>query len=106
MLYRQKKDTYIRNYDGVGYITSTSIFNDRCVNQSGTVFLTALSRKAQTLEQLTEKVFPQFKGVAKETILADAKEFYDALVEDGFFSTRQNRRRIKQSRCRFFLPCL
>ena len=23
MLYRKKKDTYIRNYDGVGYITST-----------------------------------------------------------------------------------
>ena len=26
MLYRQKKDTYIRNYNGVGYITSTGIF--------------------------------------------------------------------------------
>ena len=39
MLYRQKKDTYIRNYDGVGYITSTGIFNDRLVNDSGTVFL-------------------------------------------------------------------
>lgn len=38
MLYRQKKDTYIRNYDGVGYITSTGIFNDRIVNQSGTIF--------------------------------------------------------------------
>lgn len=35
MLYRQKKDTYIRNYDGAGYITSTGIFNDRCVNESG-----------------------------------------------------------------------
>ena len=32
MLYRQKKDTYIRNYDGVGYITSTGIFNDRIKN--------------------------------------------------------------------------
>ena len=45
MLYRQKKDTYIRNYDGAGYITSTGIFNDRMVNESGTVFLCALSRK-------------------------------------------------------------
>lgn len=26
MLYRQKKDTYIRNYDGVGYVTSTRLF--------------------------------------------------------------------------------
>jgi len=45
MLYRQKKDTYIRNYDGVGYITSTGLFNDRCTNESGTVLLCALSRK-------------------------------------------------------------
>lgn len=49
MLYRQKKDTYIRNYDGVGYITSTGIFNDRIVNQSGTIFLCALNRTPQTL---------------------------------------------------------
>ena len=49
MLYRQKKDTYIRNYDGIGYIRSTGLFTDRVVNESGTVFLTALSRKAQSL---------------------------------------------------------
>ena len=42
MLYRQKKDTYIRNYSGVGYITSTGLFNDRTVNESGTVFLCAI----------------------------------------------------------------
>lgn len=84
MLYRQKKDTYIRNYDGVGYITSTGIFNDRIVNESGTVFLCALSRKPQTLEQLADKIMPQFTGVDRETIIADAKEFYAALEEDGF----------------------
>ena len=84
MLYRQKKDTYIRNYDGVGYITSTGIFNDRVVNESGTVFLTTLSRKAQSIDELAEKIFPAFKGVDKETIKADAREFYDTLVADGF----------------------
>ena len=84
MLYRQKKDTYIRNYDGIGYICSTGLFNDRVVNESGTVFLTALSRKAQSLEELIEKVLPVFTDADKETILKDGKEFYDALVEDGF----------------------
>ncbi len=47
-------------------------------------FLTALSRKPQTLEALCEKILPQFKGVDRETILRDAKDFYDTLVEDGF----------------------
>lgn len=84
MLYRQKKDTYIRNYDGVGYITSTGIFNDRIVNESGTVFLCALSREPQTLDELADKIVKQFVGVDKETILADAKEFYEELIQDGF----------------------
>ena len=72
MLYRQKKDTYIRNYDGVGYITSTGIFNDRCTNDSGTVFLCALSRKPQSLDDLTDKILPQFTGVDRETIRTGA----------------------------------
>lgn len=86
MLYRQKKDTYIRNYDGVGYITSTGIFNDRCTNESGTAFLCALCRKPQTLDELVDKIMPSFSGdsVSRETILKDAEEFYDTLFEDGF----------------------
>lgn len=84
MLYRQKKDTYIRNYDRVGYITSTGLFNDRTVNESGTVFLCAVNRTPQSLNQLVDKILPQFVGVDRETIYNDAKEFYDILVEDGF----------------------
>lgn len=90
MLYRQKKDTYIRNYDGVGYITSTGIFNDRCTNDSGTVFLCALSRKPQSLDELTDKILPQFTGVDRAAIKADAAEFYDALVADGFIVKGEN----------------
>lgn len=84
MLYRQKKDTYIRNYDGVGYITSTGIFNDRIVNQSGTIFLCALNRTPQTLDELTDKILPQFTGVDRDTIKQDAQEFYETLIQDGF----------------------
>ena len=86
MLYRQKKDTYIRNYDGVGYITSTGIFNDRLVNDSGAVMLAAISRQPQTLDELVDKIMPSFADddVSRQTVYNDAKEFYDALVEDGF----------------------
>lgn len=84
MFYRQKKDTYIRNYDGAGYITSTGIWNDRMVNESGTVFLCALSREPQTLDQLADKIIKAFVGVDKETIKKDAEEFYESLIEDGF----------------------
>ena len=99
MLYRQKKDTYIRNYDGAGYITSTGIWNDRMVNESGTVFLCALSRDPQTLDELAEKIIKSFVGVDKETIKKDAEEFYETLIEDGFIIKGETKEEldVKQS---------
>lgn len=96
MLYRQKKDTFIRNYDGVGYITSTGIFNDLCTNESGTVFLCALKRTPQTLDQLVDVIMPQFEGVDRATILNDAKDFYDGLVEDGFITKAETEEELKK----------
>ena len=84
MFYRQKFDTFIRNYDGAGYITSVGIFNDRVMDESGTVFLMALSRTAQTLEELTKIICKSFVDADFETIKKDAMDFYDELVIDGF----------------------
>lgn len=96
MLYRQKKDTYIRNYDGIGYITSTGIWNDRIVNRGGAVFLCALNRKGQTLEELADKILPQFVGVDRNTIISDAKEFYDNLVTDGFLVSGETEEELNE----------
>lgn len=84
MYYRQKFDTFIRNYDGAGYITSVGIFNDRVMNESGTVFLMALSREPLSLEELTGKICKSFTDADFETVKKDAQEFYDELVTDGF----------------------
>jgi len=84
MLYRQKFDTFIRIYDSIGYITNKSDFSDRVVSQSGAVFLSVLSREAQSLEKLAEKIIKNFTGVDIETIKKDAKEFYDIMETDGF----------------------
>lgn len=84
MYYRQKFDTFIRNYDGAGYITSVGIFNDRVMDESGTVFLMALSREAQTLDELTAKICKSFIDADFDTVKQDAQEFYDELVTDGF----------------------
>jgi len=76
MLYSQKFDTFIRHYDDIGYITSKSDFGDRVFDSSGAVFLDALSRKAQTLDELTAKIARVFVGVDIETLKKDAEEFY------------------------------
>jgi radical SAM protein with 4Fe4S-binding SPASM domain len=84
MLYRQKFDTFIRRYDDVGYITSKSDFGDRVVDDSGVVFLSALSREPQSLDEMTAKIAQSFIGVDIETLKKDATDFYAMLEEDGF----------------------
>ena len=99
--YKQKKDTYIRNYDGTGYICSTGIWNDRVVNNSGTVFLTALSREPQSLDYLVDKIYPEFVDVDREVIKNDAREFYDILVTDGFLLSGETAEQINSQEVGF-----
>jgi hypothetical protein len=96
MLYKQKFDTFIRQYDDddtpsecspsecLGYITSKSDFGDRVVDASGAVFLSALSRKGQSLDTLVETIARSFSGVDRGTLKKDAAAFYAMLEEDGF----------------------
>jgi hypothetical protein len=84
MLYRQKFDTFIRIYDDCGYITSKSDFGDRVTDQAGAVFLGALSRKPQTLEELCAEIGKAFIDADLSLLKQDAREFYAMLEEDGF----------------------
>ncbi|GHT70974.1 hypothetical protein FACS1894110_23310 [Spirochaetia bacterium] len=84
MLYRQKFDTFIRQYDDVGYITSKSDFGDRVVDAAGAVFLKALSRTGQSLDALTAKIAASFIGVDTAVLQKDSAEFYAMLEADGF----------------------
>jgi radical SAM protein with 4Fe4S-binding SPASM domain len=84
MLYRQKFDTFIRIYDDCGYIASKSDYGDRVTDRAGAVFLSALSRKPQSLEELCATIGKAFFDADPETLKQDAREFYALLEEDGF----------------------
>lgn len=84
MLYRLKASVNVRKSGNMGYIINTDTHADRATDASGAVFLNALSQTPQTLEQLADKLTTVFTGVDRETILPDAKEFYDSLVLQGF----------------------
>ena len=84
MLYRLKKDAHVRCYEGAGYITSTGMNKRNTVDESGAEFLSALTHEGQTLDALADKLLAVFKGVDRETILPDAREFYDNLAAEGF----------------------
>ena len=99
--YRQKFDTFIRQYDDVGYICSKKDFGDRVFDAVGAVFLTALSRKPQTLKELIDKIYPQFIDVDKETLTEDVVVFYTMLEEDGFIVSGNSETELDQKDRRF-----
>lgn len=99
MLYRQKEDTYIRNYDGVGFVLSTRNGKDMMVDASGAVFLGALTHKAQTLDELADKIIQSFSGADRETIRRDAEEFYDVLIENGFIVKGESEEELNGKDC-------
>ena len=106
MLYRQKFDTFIRHYDDIGYITSKSDFGDRIFDASGAVFLDALSRKAQTLDELAAKIARSFAGVDVATLKKDAAEFYAMLEDDGFIVSGESEAELVAKDKRFSYSAL
>lgn len=83
MLYRQKHDTFIRHYDDVGYIVNEGVIADKVVDAVGAVFLDALSREPQDLDDLVARIAPAFRN-PPASLRDDAAEFYGMLERDGF----------------------
>jgi len=105
-LYRQKFDTFIRYYGDIGYITSKSDYGDRVFDISGAVFLNALSRNAQTLDELAAKIAESFVGVDLEILRKDVVEFYTMLEEDGFIVSGESEEELDSKDTRFSYSAL
>lgn len=84
MLYKIRKDTYIRVYKNIGYITSVGLFNDIAVDSNGAVFLSVLSDVPQSIDELTDKIMKSYVNPDRKRIINDATEFYNMLVEDEY----------------------
>jgi len=107
MLFRQKFNTFIRVYDSgnpaerVGYIMTKYNFNDRVTDASGSVFLAALSREPQTIDELAAKIAVSFTGVDIETIKQDALQFYQTLEKDGFIISGETPEELNKKDTKF-----
>jgi radical SAM protein with 4Fe4S-binding SPASM domain len=101
MLYKQKYDTFIRNYEDVGYIVNKNGFIDQVVDASGSVFLKALSRKGQTLEALSVEIAKYFIDVDMSSLEKDIIDFYGKLEVDGFIVSGKSEEELKYKDSRF-----
>lgn len=98
VFFKLKSNILLRDYGDFGYITDTRNFGyqykndrvrivgDKIVSPVGSVFLSLLNRKPQALNLLVDKAHLQFPDIRVDILETDMKEFYEALVEDGFLA--------------------
>jgi radical SAM protein with 4Fe4S-binding SPASM domain len=113
MFFKQRSNVIFRNYESFGYITDNRNFGyiqtnnnenyigDKILSESGAVFMSALERKPQTIEELAIKINMQFTDVDIRTIKNDAKEFYCKLERDGFIVSGQTMKECDEKDTRF-----
>lgn len=96
MYFKLKSNVIFRNYESFGYITdnrnfgyrrtndSETYIGDKILSESGAVFLSVLSKKPQTIDELVKKIVNQFTDVDISIIQSDARGFYCILEQEGF----------------------
>lgn len=85
--YRLNCNTFVRNYGDFCYIVSQLTRHDRVYNHSGLIFLSAITRQAQSLHQIASFVGKSFTNVDENELLEDLTEFYDELVASFFLTS-------------------
>lgn len=95
MFYQLKENTYSRFQNKSGFIENVDLKKKTEVDESGAIFLKALSRRPQSLEQLSDKLLETFTDTNRTEILSDAKEFYDKLAKDGFLITSKTEYKVQ-----------
>jgi len=113
MFFKQKSNVIFRKYESFGYITDNRNFGykqtnnkenyigDKILSESGAVFLSVLSRKPQTLDELAKTINKQFTDVDISTIKNDAREFYSMLERDGFIVSGETLQECDEKDTRF-----
>ena len=84
MYYKLKINTFFRNYDNIGYIVNIPNNSDRVVNESGALFLSLLSYKQKSLEELSNIALSKFINVSLDELQSDMKDFYDRFYFEDF----------------------
>lgn len=89
-LVRQCKDTFIRRFGDVGYITNQLTKHDRIYDGPGAVFLERITRHPQKVTDLADKALSLFTGVDRKELIDDLLEFLYDLERDLFVVTGES----------------
>lgn len=96
MFFKQKSNILFRSFESFGYLTDNRNFGykqtlingdfvgDKILSESGSLFVSVLSKQPQPLEVILDKISNFYNEVDKEEIKIDILEFYSLLEKDGF----------------------
>lgn len=88
MLVRQEKNTFIRFYDGEGYIMNQLTRHDRVYNETGTDFLHEISRIPKDINSIIDSLMLLYgDSVTREILSADFYAFIEDLENHHFVVT-------------------
>ena len=91
MLLRQTKHSFIRLKGEHGYITNQMTRWDRAYNETGTDFLSTISREPQDINEIVkEKLLPLYADVSYEEIYNDFLDFVKDLEKNLFIVTGES----------------
>lgn len=90
MILRQTKNTFIRRFGNIGYITNQLNKHDRNYNETGADFLDKISREPKEIDEIVLELLPLYKNISISELKSDFSEFILDLEKDGFVVTGNN----------------
>jgi len=96
MLIRQTKDTFIRRFGNIGYITNQLTKHDRNYNETGADFLEKISREPHEIDSIVKDLLTVFCDISFEDLKSDFIEFIDDLEQDWFVVTGNSVEELNQ----------
>ena len=84
MLIRQTKDTIIRRFANIGYVTNQLTKHDLNFNETGADFLDQISRKPRDIDTIVNEILPLYKDISFKELKVDFAEFVADLENSGF----------------------
>ncbi|WP_417016209.1 PqqD family peptide modification chaperone [Alistipes sp.] len=84
MLVRQSKNSFIRCYNGYGYITNQLTYHDRAYNETGADFLKELSRRPQDVDVIVRRLLELYEDIDFQSLKNDFMEFLVDLADRKF----------------------
>ncbi|MFA5217374.1 MAG: PqqD family peptide modification chaperone [Bacteroidales bacterium] len=87
MLIRQTKDTFIRRFSNIGYITNQLTKHDLNFNETGADFLGQICREPKQVDLIVGELLQLYEDISFKELKADFIEFIGELEKEGYVIT-------------------